>query len=36
MYCGTKVIQNPMNSSQKWTFPRRSLSIRPNILGYQK
>ncbi len=26
----------PMKSSQKWTFPRRSLSMRPVNLGHQK
>jgi len=27
--CTRKVVWNPMNRSQKWTLPKRSLSIRP-------
>ena len=32
---GKKVQLKKMNVSQKWTLPRVSLSILPNILGNQ-
>ena len=31
-----KVTQNPMKRNQKWSLPRLSRSMRPNIFGYQK
>ncbi len=35
MCIGKKTQLYRMNVSQKWTFPHRSLIIRPNIFGYQ-
>ena len=35
MYMGMNVARNPTVISQKWTLPRRSFILRPNILGNQ-
>ena len=35
MCIGKKVALKPMNVSQKWSFPSRSLYIRPVIFGNQ-